>query len=718
MKSRQQPRQFSLVKGKTAAMIDLCREEYGSAFCENVRRFNHDDFKAPSNFDRIKKGVKTVKDVTKGIQETAKEVKETLDTAKDVIKTPAAALRIVKPLKPTITDLTTEQINKARMVKASHIASEEGFEAAQIYLDEQGIPYDINTQLSSKESLVLLGDDGVKIAYRGTEVTSPKDISADAMIAAGVEQHHPQFKNAEEQLKLVTEQYGAPNELLGYSLGGNKAMTMGNKFGIDTTTFNTFLGKNLIKADTGASHTILRTTEDFASIGVGLARGKEGFKVSSILPHQDKINPVEAHRLENFTETSARRPGATETLLRGVQHAGAKAGELELIDSIKTAQENGQSFTEWVHEFNSRTGQDTTADGSALAGTRMHRNSKWVKYWEEAKSEGSSAPAFTPEENAHFDSIPESEQVYDPAIRPKERASFRNSSASERQAKIADAHEHLAKVAGAVDSHTTMYKASASALKRAIHPTNAATGLAGGIAAHELMDTVIDKDHKIEEHARTGLEGVFAGVTTEMGAAALAGTALSGGALGIAGATGAASYLAGSETTKLVAKGLQNVGMGKDASEGLGAATGGAVGGTVGALGAIGGAALYGTEIGELGGPYGAAAGAAIGTVVGTVGWLVGKFGKEEVDETPDPRAVEADRIREGQERHDVMRLAEEDQARIDSAQNFTRLLAQQNRSEKEQALVEQYQWLASKGHRPLLQQVLDRTTAENNVNT
>ena len=88
------------------------------------------------------------------------------------------------------------------------------------------------------------------------------------------------------------------------------------------------------------------------------------------------------------------------------------------------------------------------------------------------------------------------------------------------------------------------------------------------------------------------------------------------------------------------------------------------------------------------------------------------------MDETPDPRAVEADRIREGQERHDAIRAAEEDQARIDSAQNFTRLLAQQNRSDKDQALVEQYEWLASKGHRPLLQQVLDRTTAENNVNT
>ena len=55
------------------------------------------------------------------------------------------------------------------------------------------------------------------------------------------------------------------------------------------------------------------------------------------------------------------------------------------------------------------------------------------------------------------------------------------------------------------------------------------------------------------------------------------------------------------------------------------------------------------------------------------------------------------------------MRKSEEDQARIDSAANFTRLRAQPNRSEKEQALVDQYKWLASKGHRPMLQRVLDR---------
>ena len=73
---------------------------------------------------------------------------------------------------------------------------------------------------------MLIGDDGVKIAYRGTKIQNLGDVSTDAMIAAGVEEHHPQFRGAEEQLRLVSEKYGVPNELVGYSFGGTKAMTL------------------------------------------------------------------------------------------------------------------------------------------------------------------------------------------------------------------------------------------------------------------------------------------------------------------------------------------------------------------------------------------------------------------------------------------------------------------------------------------------------------
>ena len=590
--------------------------EPGDRACVNRRRYYQTDYRRPNPYDRDEK-------TTKRSGKAQTDGKEDDDGERHRYR--ASTLRAPRPLKPSISDLTLEQMNKAKMVEASRIAYDKDLAAAQSYLDKEGIPYDVDVSLSSKASLVLVADDGVKIAYRGTKIKDAGDVTADAAIAVGVETHHPQFKSAEEQLNLVTEKYGTPNELLGYSLGGNKAITMGNAHGIDTTTFNPFLGKNLLANKSEATHNIFRTTEDFASIGIGLTRGKENWNVSSILPHKDQLNPIEAHKLSNFTQTSARRPGQTETMLRAVHQAGQKAGELELMDAMKTAQEKGQSFTEFVHEFNSGTGQDTTADGSRLTGTRMHRNSKWVKYWEESKNVGSSSPAFTPEENVHLDSISNSEVVYDPAIRPKERAEFRAKSPSERAKAIEKSHEQLRSVAEAVDTHTEPYKASANVLKRALHPTNLATGVAGGVAANALMNT-LDKDHRIEENARTTIEGASAGVMTEMGAAALAGTALTASGVGVGAVAGAASYEAGSKTTEGVTKGLELAGVDEDTSEGLGALSGGAVGGGVAAGTAIGGAALMGAEIGELGGPLGVAAGAGVGAVVGTAGWLLGKL--------------------------------------------------------------------------------------------
>jgi hypothetical protein len=580
--------------------------------CVNQRVYFISDYRRPSPYDKP-------------------EAAEASTTVAPPPPTPAsekprAPVRIA-PLKPNVQDLTQAQINKARMVKASRIAYTDDFEAAQTYLDEQSIPYDIDTTLSSKDGLVLVGDDGVTIAYRGTEIRNPVDLSADAMIAVGVEENHPQFKTADEQFKLVQEKYGSPNELVGYSLGGTKAMTLGNKHGIDTTTFNAFTGKNLLASESTATHNVIRTTEDFATLGIGLAGGKKNWEVSSILPHQDKINPIEAHKLSNFTEQSVRRPGHTDTLLRAAAHEGVKRGELELIDAIKVAQEKGLSFTEFVHEFNGKKGQDTLPDGSALAGSRMHRDSKWVKYWNESKGEGSSAPAFTPAEESHFDSIPEQESTYKPAIRPKERESFRQKTAEARAEVIQDAHTKLIKVTEAVDTHTNMHKASASAIKRAVHPVNLGIGLGGGLAAGALMDDVIDRDHKIVEPVRIGVEGAAAGAITEMGAAALVGSALSAGTMGVGAAAGGASYLAGAGASKLTTSVLESAHASKDVSEGVGATVGGGVGGGVGAAAAIGGAALMGAEIGEFGGPVGLALGTGIGSVIGAAGWLIGKMG-------------------------------------------------------------------------------------------
>ena len=296
-------------------MSTACDAIYGAEFCQNVRRYNMTSFATTNNFQN-------------------READQPRKSSKPPTQTRQMPLR-TRPLQPSIKDLTQPQMDKARLVKASRIAYEQNFEKAQAYLDEQSIPYDIDAALSSKESLVLLGDEGVKIAYRGTKIKNLADVRADADIVAGNESSNPQFKSAERQLELVTEKYGVPNELVGYSLGGAKAITLGTKIGINTTTFNPFLGKNLIgsASSTDATHEIFRTTEDFASLGVGLARNPK-WTVRSILPHQDKLNPIEAHELNNFTETSTRRPGHTENIMQSVQRQGMKVGELELIHAI------------------------------------------------------------------------------------------------------------------------------------------------------------------------------------------------------------------------------------------------------------------------------------------------------------------------------------------------------------------------------------------------
>jgi len=201
--------------------------------------------------------------------------------------------RLPNPLKPTIEELTPQQIAKARMVKASRIAYEEDFAAAQQYLDDHGVPFDIDESLSSKQSLVLTGDDGAIVAYRGTKIQRHQDVTADAAVVAGVEAHHPQVKNADQHRRPVTEKYGAPSELVAFSLGGAKAIALGSKHGIDTTSFNPLVGRAAFSSKSSeATHSIIRTTEDPISLGVGVARGRSDFKVQSILPHEDKLNQI------------------------------------------------------------------------------------------------------------------------------------------------------------------------------------------------------------------------------------------------------------------------------------------------------------------------------------------------------------------------------------------------------------------------------------------
>ena len=267
---------------------------------------------------------------------------------------PPTALPVVIPIPRPISSSTPA--DKSRLAKASRIANEQDFKAAQKYLNENQLDFAIDTELSTRESLVLYNENEVKIVYRGTKPTNAKDLATDFLIWQGHEERSPQFKAAKEQIKQARSRYGQIDELLGYSLGGNKAVSMGNLHNIPSTTFNPFLGKSLYKGSppktTTVRHKVFRTTDDFATFGLAMmTRKRHNLDVESILPHKDTLDIREAHELENFTELGSRRPSFVQDLAQTVHSTGARLAELESVKGMVDSIKRGQTFTEHIHEF-------------------------------------------------------------------------------------------------------------------------------------------------------------------------------------------------------------------------------------------------------------------------------------------------------------------------------------------------------------------------------
>ena len=137
----------------------------------------------------------------------------------------------------------------------------------------------------------------IKVAFRGTNtsykrpIQSVKDLVSDVKIISGTEQYGKEggdLETGRNLIKSAIDKYGGNKEnmeILGHSLGGGKALLLGDEFGINTTTYNPLIGYNSMKASTtNTQHNILRTTEDISSLGAGFATEKSNWNVKSILP--------------------------------------------------------------------------------------------------------------------------------------------------------------------------------------------------------------------------------------------------------------------------------------------------------------------------------------------------------------------------------------------------------------------------------------------------
>ncbi len=95
-------------------------------------------------------------------------------------------------------------------------------------LVKRGYQKDIG--LSNEHASVYSKKENTILAYRGTKLNDVNDLRADVSIAFNLQKYDPEFREAREIAKRVTEKYKNPLSITGHSLGGTKAIEVGKEY--------------------------------------------------------------------------------------------------------------------------------------------------------------------------------------------------------------------------------------------------------------------------------------------------------------------------------------------------------------------------------------------------------------------------------------------------------------------------------------------------------
>lgn len=522
-------------------------------------------------------------------------------TGNPVAKQDDKQTKVLIPLvaeKATIDTLPEDVKTKAKLVEASKAMwkHHRGVQEAKNILRNTGYKIDVELSNPRDGGLVVVRNGKAEIIYRGTDTSHALDIAKDVDIFLGREKFHI----AEEQFNRVSERYGQPESVSGFSLGGNMAMNIANKYKIKSTTFNPAVGRKLVFTPNEGDHSIYRTTEDGVSIASRLGEIAHGWKVEHILPLKDSLNPVEAHRLANFSQTGERRPDMIEDIQENIVDATNRFSEADLVLSMKNAQERGLTLTEWIVDFNSGSGIDTEGGLS----NRINSGSKIVQVWSETGT-------LTPNEQAHIENVVGTKQQL--SLSPSEREVVRvrgQIEVDDYNKSFQDLHDEYYR---ATENHTraiaSLSNTTRSETLRQIHPTTIAKGVGAGIVAREAVDR-LGGEERFGEYGSEALTGATTGVLLEPGALASAS----------ASAPVVVGMSAGAVVSHKVEKEIRREQQLKDTrSERVKAVERGAGAGAVfGATAGLAGLAM-GAEIGAVGGPVGVLVGGAIGAGIGAI---------------------------------------------------------------------------------------------------
>ena len=332
--------------------------------------------------------------------------------------------QLARALQPNTETLTGKEIVRAKLAQASKLGymNDDNFANAQQYLDGMVDTngYKIDKNLSNKEGLVIRTPEGTtEIHYRGSQILdkpSLSDMKTNFKIATGFESEDPQFLQAKQQYQNAVNEYGSVEHFGGFSKGGGKAIYMGQKYDVPSTTFNPFIGTKTARGITNTTqeHTIIRTTGDSPSLALAVSSNAnhENWNVKSIRPLKKNIslNPIknlyDAHRLDNMitprnTSNVSNDPTTIENLMfKQMKLLGHKA-KYETLHDIGKAVDSGKTYSEFVKDLQNaglRGDNDIGLENGKpmIKGKRHVRGSNdgSVDFWELMGGK------FTPEEEA------------------------------------------------------------------------------------------------------------------------------------------------------------------------------------------------------------------------------------------------------------------------------------------------------------------------------
>ncbi len=254
-------------------------------------------------------------------------------------------------------ELDQATIDKAKMTKASAFYHDDGLNKATMYLEGQGVPYYIDPELSDDVGVVLVrkavNESGeiipgssvvpqdVKIAYRGTRFKNPRDLLMNMNVMTNTVENSAQYINAKNQLRKVISKYGEPSELVGYSKGSVLGIKLGDEFGYKTTNFNPFIGPGMMDKTASGNHRVIRINGDVPSFGISLKKQSDNFKIETMEPLADSINPFTIHSIDNIAESKPRQSEIVrQQKILSIRKTASKLSHAESLVKINNFRKN------------------------------------------------------------------------------------------------------------------------------------------------------------------------------------------------------------------------------------------------------------------------------------------------------------------------------------------------------------------------------------------